>query len=153
MDVKDGNFPGRHDSVDAQVAEEMAQAHGKLRTAFARVERALDADDLQGAKDRMAGLLDLVRDHFLHEETLAIRAGLSTDAAGRVLHQTYLERAEVLLERIEQARCAEARTDLENRLVLLLSDLVENALRLQRRIKRPAGPANANTPTETSRGS
>lgn len=146
MNVRDGKFPSGRTPVDSQVAEEMAQAHGKLHVAFARVENALGEDDLDTAKLRMTGLLDLVRDHFLQEEALAIRAGLTTDAAGRVLHETYMERARLLLERIEGARCAEARTDLENRLVLLLSDLVENDLRLQRSLKRPSGPANANTP-------
>lgn len=141
-----GNSDTSPHSLSRDMSEEMAQAHGKLHAAFARVERALGADDLDSAKARMTGLLDLVRDHFLQEESLAIRAGLTTDAAGQVLHETFLDRARLVLQRIEQARCPEARTDLENRLVLLLSDMVENDLRLQRSLKRPSGPANTNTP-------
>lgn len=139
------NAPKGGKSPSQAIAREMARAHGKLRAAFDQVEAALGGDDLADAKARMAGLLDLVREHFFAEEALAMRAGLSTDAAGRVLHDAFVERAYLLLERIGSAKDEDARTDVESRLVMLLSDVVENDLRLQRRVRRGAGaPANSN---------
>ena len=122
------------------VAEESVLAHRSLSAQLERIELALGRGDLQHSAQLLNELIHQIRDHFINEESIALGIGLSSAAGGRLLHDAFVERARYL-----KARCLDSAAESENTdfshiigqdLVLLLSDLVENDLRLERSINK-----------------
>ncbi|MCR4378808.1 MAG: hypothetical protein NUV50_12040 [Rhodospirillales bacterium] len=122
------------------VAEESVLAHRSLSAQLERIELALGRDDLQHSAHLLNELIHQIRDHFISEESIALGVGLSSVAGGRLLHDAFVERARYL-----KARCLDSSAGVGNadfsdvigqELVLLLSDLVENDLRLERSINK-----------------
>ena len=122
------------------VAEESAFAHRGLRMQFERIEAALSGGDLQRSARLLGELIGQAREHFTHEESIALGAGYSSNAGGRLLHDAFVERAGNL-----KARCLNSpdngyyRQVIGQELVLLLSDLVEHDLRIQRSFSNTNG--------------
>ena len=122
-----------------RVSEQMAQAaafsHPTLRAQMERIENTLANGDLKRATLMLSDLIAQAREHFTAEETIAIGAGLSPNAGGKLQHDSFIERARSL-----KARClnAPANTDFNTTLaadlVLLLSDLVESDVRVEKNV-------------------
>lgn len=132
-------MPSRVIKPASLVSEQMAQAsefsHPALRAQMERIENALDSGDLKKGAHMMSDLITQAREHFATEEAIAVGAGLSSNAGGRLQHDSFVERARSL-----KARClnAPANTDFNDSLtadlVMLLSDLVENDVRVEKSV-------------------
>ena len=127
-------------SVAAQIAEESALAHHGLRVQFERIERALKDGDLHKGAHLLNDLIDQAREHFTNEESIALGAGLTSSVGGRLLHDIFMERARRLKERyFNRPANTDFSHDIEAKLVVLLSDLVESDLRIEQRIGDAVG--------------
>lgn len=122
------------------VAEESELAHRSLSAQLERIELALNHGDFHHSAQLLNELIHQIRDHFISEESIALGAGLSSAAGGRLLHDAFVDRARHL-----RARCLDSSTGVGNadfshiigqELVLLLSDLVESDLRIERSISK-----------------
>ena len=124
-------------SVVELVAEELALAHQGLHAQLERIEEALGRGDLRHSAQLLNELIGQAREHFINEESIALGAGLSSAGSGRLLHDAFVERARNL-----KARCLNSPANINfndaigQGLVLLLSDLVENDLRIERSINK-----------------
>lgn len=122
------------------VAEESVLAHRSLSAQLERIELALERDDLQHSAQLLNELIHQLRDHFISEESIALGVGLSSAAGGRLLHDAFVERARHLKARCLDSSAGSGNIDFNyvigQELVLLLSDLVENDLRLERSINK-----------------
>ena len=136
-DNDNGNDSAIMDDVGAvglpevEIQREHGAAHRALRHNFERVERAIGEGRYDDAKERLGGLIDLLRAHFSQEELLAKQAGLANQVSGRLIHKALLSRAQNLHARFE--------TDLnrththglaQQELVGLMMDLLETDQRL-----------------------
>lgn len=122
-----------------RVSEQLAQAsefsHPALRAQMERIENTLASGDLKRATLMLSELIAQAREHFTTEESIAVGAGLSSNTGGKLQHDSFIERARSL-----KARCLNApastdfNTTLAADLVLLLSDLVESDVRIERSV-------------------
>lgn len=120
-------------------SEQLAQAsefsHAALRAQMEHIEKTLGCGDLKRATLMLSELIDQAREHFTAEENIAVGVGLSSNTGGKLQHDSFIERARSL-----KARClnAPANTDfntiLADDLVLLLSDLVESDVRIEKNV-------------------
>lgn len=121
--------------LSAQVAKESAMAHRSMRRYFESIERAVEADQFDEGAKLLSELINVARDHFTTEETIASAGGKPRSAGGRLLHSTFVSRARALQERCLTTTATEGvREGICNELVMLLSDMVESDLRIQKRI-------------------
>lgn len=138
---KDTDFGGA-DIIDIednllseQVAEESAMAHRNMRRYFESIERAIESDNFEDGAKLLSELIRVARDHFTTKESIARAGGKSHSAGGRLLHTTFVSRARSLQERCESTAASPInRENICNELVMLLCDIVESDLRIQRRI-------------------
>lgn len=121
--------------VSKQMAQASAFSHPALRAQMERIEATLNSGDLKRATLMLSDLINQAREHFNAEESIALGAGLSSNTGGRIQHNSFIERARSL-----KARCLNtpANTDfntiLATDLVMLLSDLVESDVRVEKSV-------------------
>jgi len=121
--------------LSEQVAEESAMAHRNMRRYFESIERAVEADQFDEGAKLLSELISVARDHFTTEESIASAGGKPRSAGGRLLHSTFVSRARALQDRCQSTTASQdVREGICNELVMLLSDMVENDLRIQSRI-------------------
>ena len=121
--------------LSEQVAEESAMAHRNMRRYFESIERAIEADHFEEGAKLLSELINVARDHFTTEESIASAGGKPRSAGGRLLHTTFVSRARSLQERCESTAATPSnRETICTELVMLLCDMVESDLRIQRRI-------------------
>jgi len=130
--------------LSEQVAEESAMAHRNMRRYFESIERAVEADQFDEGAKLLSELIRVARDHFTTEETIANAGGKPRSAGGRLLHSTFVSRARALQQRCLTTTATQGvREGICNELVMLLSDMVESDLRIQRRIDDSPNIPNA----------
>jgi len=121
--------------LSEQVAAESAMAHRNMRRYFESIERAIETDKFAEGAKLLSELINVARDHFTTEESIARAGGKPRSAGGRLLHTTFVSRARALKERCEStAASPSSREAICNELVMLLCDIVESDLRIQKRI-------------------
>ena len=131
--------------LSQQVAAESAMAHRNMRRYFESIERAIEDDKFAEGAKLLSELINIARDHFTTEESIVRTGGKNTrNASGRLLHTTFVSRARALQERCEStAASPSSRETICNELVMLLCDIVESDLRIQKRIDDCPGLPNA----------
>ncbi len=130
--------------LSQQVAAESAMAHRNMRRYFESIERAIEDDKFAEGAKLLSELISVARDHFTTEESIARAGGKPRSAGGRLLHTTFISRARALQERCEStAVSSNSRETICNELVMLLCDIVESDLRIQKRIDDCPGLPNA----------
>lgn len=121
--------------LSEKVAEESAMAHRNMRRYFESIEHAIEANQFDEGAKLLSELIKVARDHFTTEESIVRAGGKTRSAGGRLLHTTFVSRARVLQERCQTTSVsANSREGICNELVMLLSDMVESDLRIERRV-------------------
>ena len=135
-DTHDDTRDDKNDVIlPEHVAEVSAMAHRNMRRYFESIERAIKDDKFAEGAKLLSELISVARDHFTTEESIARAGGKPRSAGGRLLHTTFISRARALQERCEStAATPNSRETICNELVMLLCDMVESDLRIQKRI-------------------
>jgi len=120
--------------LGAEVEAQSSGAHQSLRQLLHRIESAIDSNHFEDGARLLSELIEAVREHFHDEEAIALGAGLSRGAAGRLVHDALIDRARILQARCQNSQPNTPVGDIRNELVVLLSDMVESDIRIAGRI-------------------